>query len=61
MPSSTNETTVKGGKIIRDADTGDLVAIETDEGITKVSEESRMAVKGASKRRAAALQRLADR
>lgn len=61
MAEKPRETPVKGGWVKRDAATGKLVEVRTDKGVSRTSAESRSAVEEASKRRNAALKRLADR
>lgn len=54
-------TPVKGGWVKREARSGDLVAVSTGKGVSRVSAATQAAVREASSRRSSALKRLADR
>ena len=55
------ETTVKGGTVKRNAETGRFSEVRSGEGITKASPKSASALSQASTKRSSALKRLADR
>ncbi len=61
MSTAVKETVVKGGVIVTEAETGDLVEVRTAKGVSKSSAESRAALKEIAKRRADVLKELADR
>jgi hypothetical protein len=61
MKTNTTKTTVKGGWIARETNTGQFVAVKNGTKISKNSNLSKTTIKGVSNRRSAALKRLADR
>lgn len=61
MAKKPTETPVKGGWVKREAATGRFMEVRTGEGVSKATSASRSTVKEASKRRNAALKRLAER
>ncbi len=61
MASKVTRTTLQGGTIARDAETGQLVEVRTSAGRQKASEKTAATIKGASRKRTAALKRLANR
>lgn len=61
MTSQVTRTTLKGGSIARNAQTGQFVEVCTSSGRQKVSEKTTATIKGASEKRTAALKRLANR
>nr|WP_306268028.1 hypothetical protein [Pararhizobium sp. IMCC3301] len=61
MKQKTKTTPVHGGTIKREASTGRFVEVTTSNGVSKASNMSQSAVKKASIKRSAALERLAYR
>lgn len=61
MKSRQEKTTVQGGWISRDRQTGLFREVGTSKGVSKASDVSRVALQEASAKRKAALRRLADR
>jgi len=53
--------TVRGGWLLRDAKTGALRSVGSENKVFKSKADSMLTMKGVSKRRSAALKRLADR
>ena len=61
MKTSTIKTTVKGGWISRESNSGKFIAVKNGTKVSKSSSSSKLTIKGVSSRRSAALKRLADR
>lgn len=61
MGAALKETTVKGGVIVQNEQTGHITEVRSERGVSKLSERSLSSIKRTSNTHRDALKRLADR